>query len=932
MPALPAFFINFAFRYLYIPTLNCMKKGILLSLGAVVLLAVIVCAIWYINEEGEMRAGSKDSFIPYNSAVILNINACPELPAKVGRTFLPEWKKFSKRLLPRVADTLRQQGYVLAYPYVLAARVEGKSDVALLYVMDNKDVLSRGEMGRFLNQAFGEKEERVRKYDKHKIYTLRQGKEEVYFAICRGIILISDSDLYIEDGLKQFDQEEAGHKQEKSRYQQLDKYFSAEADVNIFLNTAAFTDLVPLYVQTRKWFPHLDVSRLFKWGALDGEIGKPGVVFNGFMQYEGAGDSYMTTFEKQHPRESHIGNVVPGCSHAVGLLNLSDLPAYFSALDAYRYATGRKENIFRRKQQLDRMFGKGTEEKMRDLLQGEFALVELAYNEANGEKDGLVIAGLKSGSLCQLLIEKMMKAYAWFDKQGGNDYEKTYRIDSEKSFTYYRFPAEDWAEVYWGGIFEGIKNRYVLVEDNYLVLASSEKALKSFLQDYVHGRFVRDAAWYRDLKTQLSGKYNLAYLARTAEVLPAYRRLLTARGGKECPEQGGKLSVFPAFALQWSNEEGMFYTSLFLSTSEIRDEVRPHVLWQTKLDARVSMKPVPVINHVTREKELFVQDDAHTVYLINDVGRILWKLPVDGRINSEVYQVDLFKNGKLQYLFSTDRKMYLIDRNGNAAGRFPVSFKAACKQGISVYDYDDNRNYRIFVPAEDRKVYLYGLDGNIVQGWDTPKADKPIVSKVQHFRVGNKDYIVFADAFRLYILDRKGKERVRVSSVFDLKDHTDIYLTRKGGQPVLVFAGKTGNIHIVNFAGQTEKITTAGLSDNYRMNVADVNEDQTEECIFTDGGKLLVYRLNGGLLYEKTLEAKQLGYPYIYRFSEKDERIGLSDEVQRQLFLLLADGSLSPGFPIAGDSPFSIVFAGNDGFFLFAGADEGSVIKYKVQR
>ena len=81
-----------------------------------------------------------------------------------------------------------------------------------------------------------------------------------------------------------------------------------------------------------------------------------------------------------------------------------------------------------------------------------------------------------------------------------------------------------------------------------------------------------------------------------------------------------------------------------------------------------------------------MQDDRHTVYLINDVGRVLWKLPLGQQINSEVYQVDLFKNGKLQYLFSTPDKMYLIDRNGNAAGRFPVAFKGKCEQGISVYD------------------------------------------------------------------------------------------------------------------------------------------------------------------------------------------------------------------------------------------------------
>ena len=526
----------------------------------------------------------------------------------------------------------------------------------------------------------------------------------------------------------------------------------------------------------------------------------------------------------------------------------------------------------------------------------------------------------------------MMKEYARFDNQSSENYLKEYNLDREKTFRYYLFPADDLAAVYWGYIFEGIKCRCVLVEDNYLIFASSESAVKSFARDYVHGSVIRDAEWYRHLKTRLAGKYNMAYFARTAEVLPFYTSLTQGSWQQFLTRRQKELSVFSTWAWQWSNEGDMLYTTLFLSTAEIKDEIRPHVLWQTKLDGKVSMKPVPVTNHVTGEKELFVQDDRHTVYLINDVGRVLWKLPLGQQINSEVYQIDLFKNGKLQYLFSTPDKMYLIDRNGNAAGRFPVAFKGKCEQGISVYDYDNNRNYRIFVPCENREVYLYGLDGKPVEGWNPQKTDKPVVSKVQHFRVADKDYIVFADRYRFYILDRKGKERVRVSSVFDLKPHTDVYLTRKGGQPVLVFADKGGQVHVVNFSGQTETSRVEGLSDRFEMNIVDWDGNGTGDVLFTDGNRVLVTRLDGTPLFEKKMEAKTLGFPYVYRFSAKDVRVGLTDPEQNHLFLLSADGKLSKGFPITGDSPFSIVFLGNDGFFLFAGTGNNTILKYKVQR
>lgn len=157
------------------------------------------------------------------------------------------------------------------------SRVEGKSDVAFLYVMDNKDVISRGEVTDFLNRTFAAGGEKVRKYDRHKIYTLKQGKEIAYFAVCGGIILLSDSDLYIEDGLKQFDLEEAGEGV-KPHYQNLNKYFSAGAGINILLNTGAFTELMPLYIQVKKVFPHVDITRFFKWGALDGDSAARGFV------------------------------------------------------------------------------------------------------------------------------------------------------------------------------------------------------------------------------------------------------------------------------------------------------------------------------------------------------------------------------------------------------------------------------------------------------------------------------------------------------------------------------------------------------------------------------------------------------------------------------------------------------------------------------
>ncbi|MDE6451878.1 MAG: WD40 repeat domain-containing protein, partial [Odoribacter sp.] len=404
-----------------------MKKGIWLSLGAVVLIGAIIFAVWYINEEGKMRSGNKNSFIPYNSAWVASVNAKPGFSQELVQVFGEEIGRYQKSLLVRIVDSLREHGYVISYPYVLAARVEGKNDVALLYVMDNKNVLSRNEIAGFLNQVFAAGREKVRRHDHYKIYSLSRKQETVYFAVCGGIVLVSDSDLYIEDGLKQFDSE-LTDTLVKPRYQNLSKYFSVGAEVNVFLNTSAFKELMPLYLQTKKIFPHLDITRLFKWGALDGEMSAEGVYLNGFLHYEGMEKSYIRTLQGQHPRTADIDGVIPARLNALGLLNLSHPSLYFSALESYRYSMGLKSRVFGRKQQYVKMFGKECEQELQNLLQGEFALVQSGYNGSTQEIDGLVIASLKSGSLGRILLEKMMRTYAVFDGRMPEDFLMRYNM------------------------------------------------------------------------------------------------------------------------------------------------------------------------------------------------------------------------------------------------------------------------------------------------------------------------------------------------------------------------------------------------------------------------------------------------------------------------------------------------------------------------
>ncbi len=908
-----------------------MKKIALIVFG-IVLLGGIGFALWWVNEREREVDVPKESFIPYNSAVVINVNANADLLPKVATAFNREIKAFRKSMLSRVVDTLKQASQVDTSSYVMAIRVEGKQSIRFLYVLNRSGLFSRGDVHAFLQKMFAGVQVKERKYNNQKIYLASRGKDEVCYAVVGGMVLVSNSELYVEDAVNQLSNPNEDEKDGAPRFRNVNRYFSAGAGLNVFLNTTCFSDLLPLLLQKDFIAKQTNIAKWFKWGALDGEIKPSGVSFNGFVHYDGLKAAFPVAFKGQLPQDSKLDAVMPADVKSVSILALSDVKNYLASLETYRYGAGQIENVRKRKQEFARLFGDKLDEEWQALLKGEWGKGTLSYDASRKQEEGIVVVHVKAGSLARGLLEKMLKSYASKSGISETSLYRSFALDKDKKVSYFKMPVPDFAGVMWGYVLGGIETNYVLVEDNYVVFSSSERGLQVFASDYMRRLSVRDQEWYQKLRTKLSSKFNWMYLSEMVAMLPYYEQV-TKGALRELLERNKEgMEVFSSFGLQWVCEGDMLYHTLFLSTEEVEPK-QAQIMWQTRLDARMSMKPTIVVNHNTGERELFVQDEGNTIYLINDVGRILWKLPIEGKINSEVYQVDMFKNGKLQYLFSTPGHLYLIDRNGNYLPRFPLAFKSPCERGISVADYENNKNYRVFAPGADHHVYLYEVSGNFVKGWDVPKSDNDIVSKIYHFRVEGKDYLVYADRYRLYILDRKGKERVKVSTLLNLSANTSLYLTKQNGQMKMAFMDANGAIVLVNFRGQVERIKGEEMIGGGMFNVEDVNNDGQDEFIYTLKNRIVVMDNKGKLLFEKHWEDSELDFPYIYRFSARDSRIGIMDGKGERLFLLDMK-EVSKGFPIRGNSPFSIAFGdnGSAGFYLFAGSDGTHLLKYRVLR
>jgi hypothetical protein len=382
---------------------------------------------------------------------------------------------------------------------------------------------------------------------------------------------------------------------------------------------------------------------------------------------------------------------------------------------------------------------------------------------------------------------------------------------------------------------------------------------------------------------------------------------------------------------QFSAVSGEFLNNLYLKYDPVpKEETR--TIWQTKLDSTISVKPQLVINHNDKQNmEVLVQDNKHNLFLINKEGAGLWKIKLPGKIMGDIYQVDYYRNGKLQYLFNTRDQLYLIDRNGNRVARFPVNLRTPSTNGVAVFDYNNNRDYRYFVASEDRKIYAYDRDGKIVSGWTFDRTDGTVANPVKHFRLGNRDYLVCADQFKTYILDRQGNIRVNTTDNFEHSGN-DLYLA-EGAAPALATTDAEGVVHLQYFDGKSETIDLGRFGKGHYFEAEDLNGDKKTDYILAEGTRLLAFSDQGKKIFERTFNTSISDKPGIYTFGPGNRKIGVVCRNENRIYLIDTKGKLYSGFPIQGNTAFCIGFltSGNPYFNLLVGSEDNSFLNYKIE-
>lgn len=823
-------------------------------------------------------------------------------------------------------DVLHELG---GRPFYMSLHPQGKDNVKALFLSEFPNKSKELEFRNFL-QRLGENSYYLseRKYNTIKVYSLKEKDSQKSFSIVihQGIVLGSSSHLLVESAIRQL--QSAQSILNEPNFSQVKKTASTTALLNIYINFSNTPKVLKPIVSSSFRKQSQLIKEQSGWGELDLDLKSDALIMNGFFTGNSKGVySYILT--KAQPKRSTIHSVLPSDTRSYLSLAFDNGSDLKERLLKFYEANAHLSNYNLVLEKFRNSADINIQNLLFSQLKSEIAIAYTDFNHLQPDNNGFLVLEVESQSAAK---EKLVNALGVINGEGAISPKTIYTIDEDTSYPIYKGFRDNLIPHIFQSFLPKVPHHYFTFVDNYLVFSNTVQQLEKFIYANVLRKTLDNKKIFEDYRSHFSGRENLFVFCETGQLASFLSSSFAPVFSKLSEVQKEALNGFYGTGLQFSGTGSMIYSTIYTDYKPERAS-EPRTIWQSLLDSTAVIKPVLVENHYSNEKEVLIQDARNNLYLINNKGRILWKKSLDGPILSEVNQIDYYRNNKLQYLFNTKSRMYLLDRNGNHVAKYPVMLPSEATNGLSVFDYDQSRNYRIFLATANKKIYLFDKTGNRISGWHFSKTEGTVLLPIQHFRSNDKDYIVFSDDRKNYILNRKGEERVKVRTSFIRNTHSGFYLEGQNTpNESLVTTSKKGELVKIDLKdGTIQKLELEDINGKHAM-IAYKAKKQLQYVVSTPSS-IACFNHNRQLNYSREFDNEIHLQTDVYQFSANNHKIGVVEKTGGHIFLINSNGKNYKSFPLAGHSRFSIGFlkSSSSRFNLIVGGSNNYLYNYRVE-
>jgi len=437
------------------------------------------------------------------------------------------------------------------------------------------------------------------------------------------------------------------------------------------------------------------------------------------------------------------------------------------------------------------------------------------------------------------------------------------------------------------------KKEYVCLYENHILFFSNKLVLNHFQQSLLNSQLLSKNIPFMNYATDnLLLECNYFYY-ENSELIKSYN-LKSIINSNELLTFENATSQLSVTAKNYKNAVQVRVNASHAKTKTDSNSNSVISLWSFAADSIIETSVQVFTNHLTQENELCFQDNAKTLYLINSTGNLIWKKKITEAITSEIYTVDLFKNGKLQLLFNSDNYLHLIDRNGIYVQGYPIKLAAKVTSNLTVLDYEGNKDYRLFVACADKRIYNFSLSGVKTEGFVPVKTEAEVSLPISFAHIGASDYLLTADVSgKIYAFSRKGDGRIdfKNKTIANLKNLFVLTGNNLDNTKLIYVDNKSNLLHSITLSDKKEALKLGDELSGFKTSFTLVNDDSQADILAYGNGALYAYDLFTSKLVEYFNELAVYDDAQFLQTSE-DNWIIAFDKIGQKMDVINADGKL----------------------------------------
>lgn len=759
------------------------------------------------------------------------------------------------------------------------------------------------------------------------IYGISQpNKSDFYYTIDKGIFIASLNNDLIKESIRQL-----GSGISLLNNKVFIKVLNASGShvsMKLFINCKTLSNAIQPFSGKNFHSVLSSIPDFAGWSCLDVSIGNDEAVLNGFTSTDSAESQYLGLFSNKAIHEIQIASVLPSNTIFLACMELNNYKDFINEYDKLPSLHAEISNRESWIKNINQKYKLDIENYFYSRMIPEVALVITQTSDTNIQDNAYTIV---SSDNIEYTTERLDSLSDSIARSHNNKPADTLFMEHH----IHLIPIENLPEFIYGSAFKMVKNCWWTTSGNYVIIGNSLHSLEKLINRTESGfRLDKNPEYMEFIKKHYDNAASIYIYSNLSMSIPFYKNYLNNKYSDIVEKNKIIFEKLQGLSIQFTYAKGMYYTNIYLERKSETNK-QATTLWQFALDTAISYSPCWVTDFVTGYKYVFTQDRANSIYIISNTGHKLWQRKIAQPIISTVFGVDALKNNKIQYLFNTKNKIYLVDRNGNDLHGFPLEIPHNASGAITLLDFDSNKAYRILVPCADLKIREYDLSGKPVRDWKVPETGNSVVNPIQYMKIKNKDYIIAVDkSGKVYGYDRRGEKRMNLLNKLP-ENCYDYYILQgdKLNNSFLFASDARGTIYRLGFDDvltRNNYLSETGKYISFKPSIHSGSWDEENmyyllpnDVYAFNSAKTKLYECHSpDLLDKEGLTVNRLGNTFY---------IGAVSSAVNKLYLWDNNGKHYPGFPLYGSTSFTIGDMNNDGqHYLLTGAADNNIYVYII--